>query len=84
MFVCGHQVEARASSLNANDAFLLRMPGGQGYLWVGRGASEEEEKGAEYISQKLECNSKRIAEGKEPGTASDPPVCLKDFLYGFC
>ncbi|XP_059899094.1 adseverin isoform X2 [Gadus macrocephalus] len=60
------EVEARASSLNANDAFLLRTPGGQGYQWVGRGASGEEEKGAQYISEKLACNSKRIAEGEEP------------------
>uniref|UniRef100_A0A8C4Z003 Scinderin n=1 Tax=Gadus morhua TaxID=8049 RepID=A0A8C4Z003_GADMO len=60
------EVEARASSLNANDAFLLRTPGGRGFLWVGRGASGEEEKGAQYISEKLVCNSKRIAEGEEP------------------
>ena len=65
-------MEARASSLNANDAFLLRTPGGRGFLWVGRGASGEEEKGAQYISEKLVCNSKRIAEGEEPGKAPDP------------
>lgn len=76
-FVVFHQVDARASSLNANDAFLLRMPGGRGYLWVGKGASEEEETGAEYISKKLECNSKRIMEGEEPGSSSNHlSVCM--------
>ncbi|XP_071396407.1 scinderin isoform X2 [Centroberyx affinis] len=60
------EVEANAASLNSNDAFLLKMAKGQGYLWMGKGASGEEEKGAEYMSQELNCSSKRIMEGKEP------------------
>uniref|UniRef100_UPI003AB00659 scinderin isoform X3 n=1 Tax=Centroberyx gerrardi TaxID=166262 RepID=UPI003AB00659 len=60
------EVEAKAASLNSNDAFLLKMANGQGYLWMGKGASGEEEKGAEYMSQELNCSSKRIMEGKEP------------------
>uniref|UniRef100_A0A8D0CG01 Scinderin n=1 Tax=Scleropages formosus TaxID=113540 RepID=A0A8D0CG01_SCLFO len=40
-------VEAEAPSLNSNDAFLLKTPSGGDYIWVGKGASEEEEHGAE-------------------------------------
>ncbi|KAM4630317.1 scinderin [Polymixia lowei] len=60
------EVDAIAASLNSNDAFFLRMPKGHGYLWMGNGASDEEEKGAEYISKELKCNSKRITERQEP------------------
>lgn len=65
--MCMFQVDASAASLNSNDAFLLKMADGQGYLWMGKGASEEEEKGAEYMSKELNCGSKRIMEGNEPG-----------------
>ena len=61
------QVDASAAGLNSNDAFLLKTPDGRGYLWMGKGASEEEEKGAEYMSKELNCGSKRINEGNEPG-----------------
>ncbi|KAM3858213.1 scinderin [Diretmus argenteus] len=61
------EVEASSASLNSNDAYLLKMADGRGYLWVGRGASGEEERGAEYISQELNCSSEHIMEGKEPG-----------------
>uniref|UniRef100_A0A3Q3H200 Scinderin n=1 Tax=Labrus bergylta TaxID=56723 RepID=A0A3Q3H200_9LABR len=60
------EVDAAAASLNSNDAYLLKMDGGQGYLWMGKGASDEELKGAEYMSKELNCNSKRITEDKEP------------------
>uniref|UniRef100_A0A667ZU83 Scinderin n=1 Tax=Myripristis murdjan TaxID=586833 RepID=A0A667ZU83_9TELE len=60
------EVEATAPSLNSNDAFLLKMASGQGYLWMGRGASSEEGKGAEYMSRELNCSCKRIMEGEEP------------------
>ncbi|KAM9340464.1 scinderin isoform 2-T2 [Symphorus nematophorus] len=60
------EVDASAASLNSNDAFLLKTPDGRGYLWMGKGASEEEEKGAEYMSTELKCSSKRIVEGNEP------------------
>ncbi|XP_034561504.1 adseverin [Notolabrus celidotus] len=60
------EVDAAAASLNSNDAFLLKMAGGQGYLWMGKGASDEELKGAEYMSKELNCSSKRIMQGNEP------------------
>ncbi|KAL2080518.1 hypothetical protein ACEWY4_024311 [Coilia grayii] len=62
------EVEARGRSLNSNDAYLLRMQGGRGVVWVGRGASQEEQKGAQYISQLLKCsNVTHIKEGQETG-----------------
>lgn len=61
------QVDVSAASLNSNDAFLLKMADGRGYLWMGKGASEEEEKGAEHMSKELNCSSKCIMEGNEPG-----------------
>ncbi|TNM92619.1 hypothetical protein fugu_018021 [Takifugu bimaculatus] len=62
-----YEVAAAAASLNSNDAFLLKMRDGRGYLWVGKGASEEERKGAEYMSEELKCSSSSvIAEGREP------------------
>ncbi|KAK5854489.1 hypothetical protein PBY51_004678 [Eleginops maclovinus] len=60
------EVEPRAPSLNSNDAFLLTMADGRGFLWVGRGASEEEERGAQYMSEELNCRSTCIREGGEP------------------
>ncbi|KAG7469644.1 hypothetical protein MATL_G00131020 [Megalops atlanticus] len=60
------EVEAEAQSLNSNDAYLLKMPQGQGYIWVGKGASEEEVQGAMYISEQLNCQSSKITEGQEP------------------
>uniref|UniRef100_A0A8C2AJM8 Scinderin n=1 Tax=Cyprinus carpio TaxID=7962 RepID=A0A8C2AJM8_CYPCA len=60
------EVDAKASSLNSNDAYLLKLPEGDGYLWKGKGASEEEERGAKYMSEKLKCKTKPITEGNEP------------------
>ncbi|XP_074484132.1 scinderin isoform X1 [Sebastes fasciatus] len=60
------EVDASASSLNSNDAFLLKTADGRSYLWMGKGASEEEQKGAEYMSRELNCSSKHTMEGKEP------------------
>ncbi|XP_028255029.1 scinderin isoform X2 [Parambassis ranga] len=60
------EVSACATNLNSNDAFLLKMADGQGLLWIGKGASKEEEKGAEYMSKVLNCSCKRIIEGQEP------------------
>lgn len=61
------QVEAEAPNLNSNDAYLLKTPQGGGYIWLGKGASEEEERGAQYISDVLQCTSQRVTEGQEPG-----------------
>nr|XP_019946519.1 PREDICTED: adseverin [Paralichthys olivaceus] len=60
------EVDARATSLNSNDAFLLKMADGRGYLWKGKGSTEEEVKGAKYINKELECSSNSIMEGSEP------------------
>lgn len=60
------EVDACASSLNSNDAFLLKLPGHKGHLWMGKGASKEEERGAEYMRQQLEIKATRITEGSEP------------------
>ncbi|KAL4629652.1 adseverin [Arapaima gigas] len=58
--------EAEAPSLNSNDAFLLSTAKGESYIWVGKGASKEEERGAQYISEVLHCKPRRITEGQEP------------------
>ncbi|MBN3314922.1 ADSV protein, partial [Atractosteus spatula] len=60
------EVDADAQCLNSNDAFLLKLPSGNGCIWIGKGASEEEEKGAQYISKELHCKASRIVEGEEP------------------
>ncbi|NP_001038583.1 scinderin [Danio rerio] len=60
------EVDAKASSLNSNDVYLLKLPQGDGYIWKGKGASEEEEKAAKYMSEKLNCKTKMVVEGKEP------------------
>ncbi|KAJ8288077.1 hypothetical protein COCON_G00007360 [Conger conger] len=60
------EVQVEAQSLNSNDVYLLKLAQGTGYIWVGKGASEEEEEGAEYISEQLHCQASRITEGQEP------------------
>lgn len=61
------QVLVSATSLNSNDVFLLKTGDNNAYLWMGKGASEDERKGAEYMSAELNCASKIIMEGCEPG-----------------
>ena len=53
--------------MNSNDVFVLRLRQNNGYIWIGRGASQEEEKGAEYVVSVLKCRITRIREGREPG-----------------
>lgn len=60
------EVDACAAGLNSNDAFLLKLPGGKGYLWMGKGASGDEKKGAEYMSRELKSTATCIVEGSEP------------------
>lgn len=64
------QVDVDANSLNSNDVFVLKLPQNSGYIWVGKGASQEEEKGAEYVASVLKCKTLRIQEGEEPGVCS--------------
>ncbi|OBS80227.1 hypothetical protein A6R68_21570 [Neotoma lepida] len=60
------EVDVDANSLNSNDAFVLKLPQNNGFIWIGKGASQEEEKGAEYVTDVLKCKAARIQEGNEP------------------
>ncbi|XP_020369141.2 scinderin [Rhincodon typus] len=59
------EVDVDAQSLNSNDVFVLKLPN-NAYLWIGKGASGEEEKGAKYLTSILQCKATRIGEGEEP------------------
>ncbi|XP_067865649.1 adseverin [Heterodontus francisci] len=59
------EVDLDAQSLNSNDVFVLKLPN-ISYLWVGKGASGEEENGAIYLTSVLQCRATRINEGDEP------------------
>ncbi|XP_072910245.1 scinderin [Hemitrygon akajei] len=59
------EVDFDAGSLNSNDVFVLKLPEAA-YLWVGKGAGSDEEKGAQYFTTVLQCKATRITEGKEP------------------
>lgn len=56
-----------ANSLNSNDAFVLKLRHNNGYIWVGKGASLAEKKGAEHVASVLRCKTTWIQEGEEPG-----------------
>ncbi|XP_068950504.1 scinderin [Petaurus breviceps papuanus] len=60
------EVDVDSDSLNSNDVFVLKLPRNAGYTWIGRGASEEEEKGAEYLRSVLKCHTTKVLEGQEP------------------
>ncbi|KAG8443076.1 hypothetical protein GDO86_011772 [Hymenochirus boettgeri] len=60
------EVESDASSLNANDAFVLKMQNNSAIMWIGKGANEDEIKGAEYLVKVLKCKATKISEGQEP------------------
>uniref|UniRef100_A0A8C6RSK5 Scinderin n=1 Tax=Nannospalax galili TaxID=1026970 RepID=A0A8C6RSK5_NANGA len=60
------EVDVDANSLNSNDAFVLKLRQNTGFIWIGKGASQEEEKGAEYVADILKCKTARIQEGAEP------------------
>ncbi|XP_072269049.1 scinderin-like [Pyxicephalus adspersus] len=61
-----NEVEADASSLNANDAFVLKLQSNSVIMWIGKGANEEEIKGAEYLVKVLKCKPTKVSEGQEP------------------
>lgn len=62
------QVDAIASQLNSNDAFILVTPGGS-FMWVGVGANETEKRGAQQLSDILGVSGSQseLSEGAESG-----------------
>uniref|UniRef100_A0A8C5N0J6 Scinderin n=1 Tax=Leptobrachium leishanense TaxID=445787 RepID=A0A8C5N0J6_9ANUR len=60
------EVEPNASQLNSNDVFVLKLKNNNGYKWKGKGASGEEEQGADYLANILKCKTTKITEGQEP------------------
>jgi len=61
------EVEARAASLNSNDAFAL-LAGGKTFLWKGKGASDEEKAVAAHAAGVLQSKNTTVdvEEGAEP------------------
>lgn len=60
------QVDAVASNLNSNDAFILVTPGGT-FQWVGVGASSTEKHGAQLLCDVLGVSASELPEGGETG-----------------
>lgn len=60
------QLDATASQLNCNDAFVLATPGGS-FLWVGAGASDGEKQGAQQLCDILGVSASEMSEGGESG-----------------
>ncbi|KAE8596364.1 hypothetical protein XENTR_v10016071 [Xenopus tropicalis] len=60
------EVDADATSLNANDAFVLKMRDNSAVMWIGKGANEDEIEGAKYLVKVLNLRAINIAEGEEP------------------
>ncbi|KAL6465324.1 hypothetical protein MHYP_G00254570 [Metynnis hypsauchen] len=58
------EVDAVASNLNSNDAFILVNPSGS-VLWVGQGTSDVEKHGAKQLSEILGLEVSEVAEGEE-------------------
>ncbi|XP_032814551.1 gelsolin-like [Petromyzon marinus] len=59
------EMEASASRLNSNDAFVLVGPGAA-YTWVGRGAVEAERQGAASVAALLGVQPTEVNEDAEP------------------
>lgn len=60
------QLDAQASNLNSNDAFILVTPG-DSFLWVGVGASDTEKQGAQQLCDILGVSVSELSEGGESG-----------------
>ncbi|KAJ8346782.1 hypothetical protein SKAU_G00281830 [Synaphobranchus kaupii] len=58
------EVDAAASNLNSNDAFILVTPEGC-FLWVGQGASDTEKRGAQQLCSILGVSASQLGEGGE-------------------
>lgn len=65
------QLDASASQLNSNDAFILVTPGGS-FLWVGVGASDPEKQGAQQLCDILGVSASELSEGGETGEEKQP------------
>ena len=61
------QVDALASNLKSNDAFLLLSPAAS-FLWAGQGASDTETHGVQQLCDIL---------GMSASELSEPPSCLR-------
>ncbi|XP_013879526.1 scinderin like a [Austrofundulus limnaeus] len=59
------EVEPKASSLNTNDAFVLKTPSSL-FVWKGKGASSDETSAAEYVAKFLGGAVTKLDETKEP------------------
>ncbi|XP_067088046.1 gelsolin-like isoform X1 [Osmerus mordax] len=60
------EVDATASNLNSNDAFLLVTPA-ETFLWAGQGANETEKQGAQQLCDILGVSASELPEGGESG-----------------
>lgn len=60
------KVDAVASNLNSNDAFVLVSPSGS-VLWIGQGVSNTEKHGAKQLGEILGVEISEVAEGEEGG-----------------
>uniref|UniRef100_A0A672JT53 Gelsolin n=1 Tax=Salarias fasciatus TaxID=181472 RepID=A0A672JT53_SALFA len=58
------ELDAAASNLNSNDAFVLVTPGGA-FTWVGVGASDPEKQGAQQLCGILGVSAADVSEGGE-------------------
>ncbi|CAB1345899.1 unnamed protein product [Coregonus sp. 'balchen'] len=58
------QVDAAASNLNSNDAFVLVTPASS-FIWVGKGTSDSEKHGAQKLSDLLGVSASELDEGEE-------------------
>uniref|UniRef100_A0A6Q2Z3Z7 Gelsolin n=1 Tax=Esox lucius TaxID=8010 RepID=A0A6Q2Z3Z7_ESOLU len=58
------EVDYTASNLNSNDAFVLVSPAGS-FMWVGKGASDSERKGAQQLSKHLGLSASVVDEFDE-------------------
>lgn len=64
------QLDAVASNLNSNDAFILVTPSGS-FLWVGVGASDTEKQGAQQLCDILGASASELSEGGESGEETE-------------
>lgn len=60
------KVDATASNLNSNDAFVLVTPSAS-FLWGGQGASDPERDGAQRLCEVLGVSASELVEGAETG-----------------